>query len=469
MLGALLFIGLFFEPRAEAATAEEPIQYVVVKASEARFQFPEVGRSNWSAAETAAYRPPFARVARSFKRFSSGPYRGHHEILIDNGQGNSMSGYVNGEDVRVFTTQEAAEAYALELDESRAHLEPVLDERGGAASVAPPTTGHATSPATPAPTPTPAPATTNTAPASASLLVFSNLEQAQAGFARVREKLRAELGRSFLAKLKPGFKPTKQDRAKLITAAASVLNAQERALFALVGTSWAEERDSVRDDRCSALTSRSSAALLAACAEDPAGRANMAFTMKIIDNRAEPLLANERFAKPSSKNKTKLQRYWSVVTDNHGAFSSWNIGSKNFGNMLSTLLGTETERLPTDTSALNRALATYRDFSSGGIRYRGFSNNGHAAVSMLNKTEVKDTRARRKFVSWSVEAVMRAKSTGTHEVGLRVPSFGISLPGPNGSTERTDVPAAEIGHWPVYLTRMKRSDMEAARLTQGGW
>jgi hypothetical protein len=454
-------------------------KFMVIKSEQARFIFPNVGRSSWTAEETAAYRPPFARVTRSFNFYTSGPYKGHHETLIDNGRGNSMSGYVKSDDVAVFNTQAEAEAYALDLDETRAHYEPVLEEHGetGLSAARPSGSDHDSQGPAPArvpPAPRPGSATaevtSSLANQASQLASYSTHAETRAAFESIRQKLRTKLGSAFLAKLRSNYAPSRQDRIKLISAAASALDAKERALFALVATSWAEERNSLKDPRCGALTSRSPASLLASCREDPVGRANMAFTMKIIDNRAEPLLAHAQFASPASKNKSKLQRYWSVVTDNHGAFSSWNIGSKNFGNMLRNLLGSPEASTPTEKSALDRALATYRDFSSGKIDYQGFTHNGHRGVSMLNKKEVKDTRARTRFVSWSVEGVMRNGRSGTlHEVGLRVPSFSIALPAAEGSDEKIKVPPADIGHWPVYLTRIKRQDMEAARMTQGGW
>ena len=74
------------------------------------------------------------------------------------------------------------------------------------------------------------------------------------------------------------------------------------------------------------------------------------------------------------------------------------------------------------------------------------------------QAETPDTR----IVSWSIEDAIIDNKSGVQEVGVRVPTFSVSVP-------EGKVLAKDIGHWPVSLTNVDRKDMESVRMRQGGW
>jgi hypothetical protein len=442
------------------------MRFLVVRSEAARFNVPDVGRK-WTPDDKKMFQPPYGRVLRGFELVKSGPNTGYWDVLIDNGQGESMGGYLDPKDVASFATQAEAEAFAEKLAGGQAHLEPVLSgaraaKQTQAASASTPTTsGHAASEKV-----------SVAAPPKAKLVPATSATSAEAKLGSIRNKLRAELGPAFLARLGKGYLPSSGDRLKLVAACEKVLSADERAAFALVATAWAEERASVADDRCNELGASSPKELVERCREDLVGRANMLFSMKIIDNRAEPRKSHRQFTDKDFWDKSKTERVWGVVTKDR-AFSSWNAGSKNFGNMLAMLLGEGDHLKTSEHVAYDRAVRAYRDFSSGRAVFQGFAVGDKLASHMLNPSEVqkiRETMKQRKagetptsrMVSWSIEDAMGDFKSGVHEVGVRVPNFSITLP-------EGKVLAKDIGHWPVYLTNVDRDDMESVRMKQGGW
>jgi hypothetical protein len=444
------------------ARADE-MRFLVVRSEGAHYNLPEVGRK-WSAADKKIFQPPYGRVLRGFELVKSGPNAGYWDVLIDNGQGASMGGYLDPKDVASFATQAEAEAFAEKLAGGQAHLEPVLSDARDVKNST--SMGHG------APAKAPVDKVSAVAPSVSKLAPSTSASSAEAKLKSIQTKLRAELGPAFLGRLGKGYLPSAADRLKLVSAAEKVLSPDERAAFALVATAWAEERSSVSDARCNTLHDSSPKDLVARCREDLVGRANMLFSMKIIDNRADPRKSHRQFTDKDFWDKSKLERVWGVVTKDR-AFSSWNAGSKNFGNMLSMLLGESEHAQISEHVAYDRAVRAYRDFSSGRAVFQGFAAGDKLATHMLNLGEVKKIRETMKqhkagetpdkrIVSWSIEDAIVDNKSGVQEVGVRVPSFSVSLP-------EGKVPSKDIGHWPVYLTNVDRKDMESLRMRQGGW
>jgi hypothetical protein len=457
----IIAVGLLSATRAIEASADSE-KFLVVRAQKARYKGPDIPGLGWTKEEAEAFRPPFGRVLRGFEKNSEANGTAYWDILIDNGEGLSTGGRVDAQDVAVFETQGEAEDFARKLAGRASHLEPVLErvrvEDGGDPDYhsgrIPP---KSTTPAEPE----------NFAPSRPVVTKVQNAQEADALFADIRKKLRAQLGSSFLSKLQRGYAPTAADRVKFIAAAEAALTPSERAAFAMIATSWAEERASVSDPQCQGLSKDSPATLKEKCREDLAGRANMLFTMKIIDNRAETRKSNRQYTSRDYWDKSKLERIWGVATKDR-AFSSWNAGSRNAGNMMAMMLGEGDDQSESERISLDRAIRAYRDFSSGKAIFQGFEYQNKLATHMLNPSEVKAIRAKMnagskgRIVSWSIEDAMGDHKSGTHEVGIRVPSFSITLP-------EGKVPVSDVGHWPVYLDNVNRKDMERVRMTQGGW
>ncbi len=476
-----------------AFSASPKMRYLVVTSRQAQYELPEVGRP-WAPGDHEAFRPPFGRVLRGFEKYTQGRYAGTWDVLVDNGQGMGTGGYLSEKDVSVFVTQEEAEAFALKLDQESAHLEPVLADIGGetrlshvhraqtapsAGSGASGAEANHTAPKAIPYNPTSSSAESTPKASQTGLPREKSAKKAKKKFLSIRSRMQAELGSSFLSKLTKSFEPSAADRRKFIAAAEKVLDPGERAMFGLIATAWAEERASFSNPACGALTSRSSPELIEKCREDSGGRANMLFTMKIIDNRAEPLLAHRQFTHRDYWHKGKLERVWGVITKDR-AFSSWNAESRNAGNMMAVLMGRADHMDLSEHVSLERALRAYRDYSSGGATFQGFSNAGHYATLMINRQEVTDIRAvmkrrqagledDRPIVSWSIERGMKRLGPGVHEVGVRVPGFSISVPPREGAHGPLKITHEEMGHGPDCPETVDKAKMESVRKRQGGW
>lgn len=289
---------------------------------------------------------------------------------------------------------------------------------------------------------------------------IKTLAEAETLLVQIREKLKNQLGTTFVENMaKPGWVPDDADRIHYLKSITKALSPQERVFFTLVSTAFAEDRHNVVDPNDP---------------EDLVGRANMLFTMKIIENRTKSPLAKQ-FMDEDFLNKNESDKIWGVVTTDR-QFTSWNAGSDNLANTIRAALNAPNVP-PQDQIAIKRAMAAYRDYSSNEVMFEGFEHLGEGATLMLNRKEVEDLRASynnpseaMKLVPWTVEAIMRRPlEKGKHQVGLRVPSFSITIPKIEGSQERTKILSSQIGHWPVYIAKLEQNEMDAHRLNQGGW
>lgn len=421
--------------------------FVVVKSSDADFELPSYDSSTMG--PLSDWKPPHGRVTPTYSNKDLSDATGSYKILLDNGKGRSSAGYVRKKDVAFFKDQGQAEIYASTLERPRSELANYLRSRpsqaGGHGSSVSGSTGETAN----------AQAGTMKSP----LKEISSVEEAQKYLGQIQAKLKDELGPQFVNKAKKGWRPSAQERAQYIEAIEQKLTPQERAFFTMTSTAFAEDRGSSRDKKD---------------VNDPEARASMAFTMNIIESRADSKYARQ-FMDDKFQEAPELEKIFGVVTADR-QFSSWNAGSQNFGNTIRSMLGVSDE----EAVSRERALAAYRDYSTGKVHFLGFEEGADGATMMLNKEEVariygymdKDEKYRRRYphsiVSWTVESIMhnRRYKPGVHQVALRVPVYAISVPESEGSKEFVKVDPSKIGHWPVYLNNVHTEKMESARLSQ---
>jgi hypothetical protein len=453
--------------RAEARTpTSEGIGYVVIKNDNPVFELSQyLSRAEGSQSQ---FKPPLGRVARtwSYKK-ATNDKGGSYEVLLDNGRGKAAKGFVNERDVAFFKEQSQAENFAeVILDSSKKQKSFNTSRTSSRISTSASGGAHGSKSssnkeaASTVPSQRVGESTVNN---SSSLRKISDLNEAQNYLGQIQVKLKAALGESFVKKAKPNWQPSRSDRLRYLEAIDKVLDPQEKAFFAMVSTSFAEDRMNTRNSQDP---------------HDPQGRASMLLTMKTIENRTKSRFARQ-FMEDEFMGKESLEKIWGVITANK-QFSSWNEGSSNFGNTIRAMLGVGEN----EAAARNRALVAYLDFSSGKVNFEGFEEGMEESTLMLNREEVQDIHAYMKkdldfrrsnpysIVSWTVESIMHNPRyrPGIHQVALRVPSFSIRVPKANSSEfEYVKVDPKQIGHWPVYLKNVATKNMEAARLSQGGW
>lgn len=463
----LCVLGLV-SPRLQARTPEPAgIGYVVIKNENPTFELSQyLSRKEGSQNQ---FKPPLGRVARTWSHKKATNDKGaSYEVLLDNGRGKAAKGFVSERDVAFFKEQGQAEAFAeVILDSSKKQKSFNASRSSSRNSTSASGGGHGSKTSsnketTPSSAPSPR-VGENTVSQGPPLRKITDLNDAQNYLGQIQSKLRAALGESFVNKAKPNWEPSRSDRIRYLEAIDKTLDPQEKAFFAMVSTSFAEDRMNTRNNQDP---------------QDPQGRASMLLTMKTIENRTKSRFARQ-FMEDEFLEGESLEKIWGVVTADK-QFSSWNEGSPNFGNTIRAMLGVGEN----EAAARNRALVAYLDFASGKVNFEGFEEGMEETTLMLNKEEVKGIRAYMKkdldfrranpysIVSWTVESIMHNPRyrPGIHQVALRVPSFSIRVPKANSTEfEYVKVDPKEIGHWPVYLKNVATKNMEAARLSQGGW
>jgi|GEM_PF-2721932 len=453
-LALALAVSFHISP-AHSASINAGEGFIVVKSGNASFEVDKYESSTMG--PLSDWRLPFARVTPSYSKQTLSDSKSTYEVLLDNGRGRSSRGYVDEKDVAFFKDQVHAEVYASTLEPKQAGVQLFAKNPASSGS------GHANSSVSssfvPATVPTAQPESTHGA--SSNLKQIETFREAKDYLEQIQTKLKTELGTQFANKAKENWKPTTQDRIKYLEAIEKVLTPQERAFFTMTSTAFAEDRNSAKDPKNR---------------EDLEGRASMAFTMNIIENRADSKFSRQ-FMDDKYLDASDLEKVGGVVAADR-QFSSWNAGSTNFGNTIRTMLGLGEE----ETVARDRALAAYRDYSSGDVHLMGFDADGDGATMMLNQGEVsgirtymrKDVPYRRKnpntIVSWTVESIMHngRYKAGVHQVALRIPKYSISVPKSEGSKELVKVVPENMGHWPVYLANVHSKNMETARMSQEG-
>ncbi len=231
-------------------------------------------------------------------------------------------------------------------------------------------------------------------------------------------------------------------------------NPQEQAMLAMVGTSWAESRESSGNRRDS---------------HDPIDKANKIFTMHMLKMRSEDTKKKYLIAKSYRDKGTALGVVGAVAPE--GAFSSWNSGSLNFKNMVNALGGSVQAG---SRVSLQATVNAYHDYSNLDVQLNGFSGpQGEPAHHMMNRTEIRNPAG---TVSWSIEHVM-GKTYKPKEleqaidVGVRVKGFSISVRDKNAKLIK--VSSRDIDHWPVYMAYQKAgtnmANWKKLKQGQGRW